>query len=103
MNGTLCKRSIRDDHGSREDRKRTGSVIARCDQIVASCVVAFVFLAGGTASVHGADEELLFQDIPTVYAAGRHDQPISQAPAAANDGSAGSDLQFSQTGSCFNV
>jgi len=49
-------------------------------------------LAAGTAaslladvlslSVHGADEDLLFQDIPTVYAAVRHDQPISQAPAS---------------------
>lgn len=29
-----------------------------------------------------ADEDLLFAEIPTVYAASRHEQPVSQAPAA---------------------
>ena len=45
-------------------------------------VIAIVTLTIPSTLAAGADEELLFAEIPTVYAASRHEQPVAQAPAA---------------------
>jgi iron complex outermembrane receptor protein len=45
-------------------------------------IIAIVTQTIPSTLAAGADEELLFAEIPTVYAASRHEQPVAQAPAA---------------------
>ena len=45
-------------------------------------MIAIITLAASPTLAADADEELLFAEIPTVYAASRHEQPVAQAPAA---------------------
>ena len=51
-------------------------------RIVMTCVALAAGGVGLATAGWAADEELFFAEIPTVYAAARHDQPVSQAPAA---------------------
>lgn len=48
-------------------------------QIIGCLVLSWAGLLG---NARAGDEEIMFAEIPTVYAAARHEQPVAQAPAA---------------------